>query len=107
MVEMRESAWFESFVVGHDDGIVVMVRGEADLEAMPKFSEVVDQALAVSSNVVFDMADVTFLDSSGLRVIVSAVLRVGEGGSVSITNATPRVAEIIELSGLDTVVDVV
>lgn len=103
---MRESTLFEAFIAHHDGSVVVMVRGEVDLAAIPQFSSVVDEALAASSHVVFDMRDVRFLDSSGLRVIITAVLRVREGGSVTIRNATPTVANVLELSGVDTVVTV-
>jgi anti-anti-sigma factor len=104
MFEMRESAWFEAFVAHHDGSAVVMVRGDADLGALASFTAAVDEALTMSRDVVLDMADVTFLDSSGLRVILTAALRVPEGGSVIVRNAQPNVEHVLHLSGVDTAV---
>ena len=97
---------FDAFIAHQDDRVVVKVRGEVDLAVMDAFEVVVREAIAASPHVVFDMADVTFLDSSGIRVLVFAVLKVAGTGSVTIRNPQPNVARVLEVAGLTDVLTV-
>ncbi|MCU1360234.1 MAG: anti-sigma-factor antagonist [Ilumatobacteraceae bacterium] len=101
---MSEPAVFEAFNAQHEGSAIVTVRGEIDLPSMEMFAASVDEAIAASSHVVLDMSEVTFLDSTGLRVIVAAVLRVSEGGSLTVRDASPAVTRVLQLSGIDSVV---
>ncbi|HVR33579.1 MAG TPA: STAS domain-containing protein [Acidimicrobiia bacterium] len=57
----------------------VVVRGEIDLKTAPELDEALDGLKA--DPLVVDMTDVTFIDSTGLRVLVMARSRVeGDGG---------------------------
>ncbi len=48
-----------------------------------------------------DVAAVTFMDSSGLRVLVDAAQRMREAGrELVISNAPPSVRRLVEISGL-------
>jgi anti-anti-sigma factor len=97
---------FEAFIAHQNGCVVIVVRGEVDMETAPQFAAVVDDGLTASPHIVFDMGGVTFVDSSGLRVIVAAVLRVPEHGSVTIRNASAHVAKVLQISGLDSAITV-
>lgn len=52
-------------------------------------------------NLVFDMADVNFMDSSGLGGMVAALRAVGQaGGDIKIAGLQPRVRALFELTRL-------
>ncbi len=52
-------------------------------------------------NLVFDMADVTFMDSSGLGGMVAALRAVSQaGGDIRIAGLQPRVRALFELTRL-------
>lgn len=59
------------FVCTVEDGYV-HVDGEIDLFTTPRLAGALAEALSRSSAVVLDLQDVTFLDSAGTRVIVTA-----------------------------------
>ena len=92
---------FEAFIAHQDGCVVVTVRGEVDLAASSRFDAVISEALHVSHHVVFDMADVTFLDSTGLRSIIVALNAVDDGGSVTVRNAPDVVQRVLHLGGID------
>jgi anti-anti-sigma factor len=98
---MGERTTFDAFIAHQNGCVVVVVRGEVDMAVMDDFTAVVDQALAASPHVVFDMVDVTFLDSCGLRVLALAVRGVGADGSVTVRNSPAVVSRVLRLSGLD------
>lgn len=87
------------------DRAVVSVGGEVDLETASALGEYALEALHhVSPHVVMDITDVTFMDSTGLKVLVSVERRAQlAGGSFALVGASPTVLRILTLTGLDQV----
>ena len=86
-----------------DDLAIVSVGGEVDLETA---SQLGDQALDalrdVSPHVLLDLTDVTFMDSTGLKVLLSIQRRADlAGGSFAVAGASRSVRKILTLTGLD------
>jgi anti-sigma B factor antagonist len=88
---------------------VVAARGEIDIYTGPALRDVLKDALASGSGeVVIDMADVSFIDSSGLSVIIGAHKRAEDSGiDLVLRNPTARVVRLLELTGLNRVLTVV
>jgi anti-sigma B factor antagonist len=51
----------------------VLVAGELDLATAERFDEAVTQALAEADDVVLDLSNVTFIDSTGLSSLLAGV----------------------------------
>jgi anti-anti-sigma factor len=48
-----------------------------------------------------DVGGVSFMDSSGLRVLIEAATRARQqGGDLVIVNSTPGISRLVEISGL-------
>jgi anti-sigma B factor antagonist len=103
---VTQPAGFEGFISHQDECVVLALRGEVDLASTMPFTALIAQALTASPHIVFDMADVTFLDSTGLRGILEVFRRVGSDGSVTIRNAHAEVAHVLHVSGVDEVLNV-
>lgn len=87
-----------------DARALVTVAGEVDLETA---SQLGDHALAalheVSPHLVLDLSGVTFMDSTGLKVLLSVQHRADLAhGSLVVVGTTRPVRRILELTGLDT-----
>jgi len=82
---------------------VVRLRGDIDLAVAPRLSKcLVD--LAAVGDVVVDMADMRFIDSTGMGALVMARKAVhAHGGEISLRNLAPNVAKTMALAGLDKV----
>jgi anti-anti-sigma factor len=92
-----------------EDRAVVSVRGEVDLETATAMG---DHALAalrdVSPHLVLDLTQVTFMDSTGLKVLLSIQRRADlAGGSLVLAGPTRPVRKILALTGLDQTLRVV
>ena len=87
------------------DRAIVSVAGEVDLETASELGEhALDALHHVSKRLVLDITDVTFMDSTGLKVLVSVERRAQlAGGSFVLVGATPTVLRILTLTGLDQV----
>ena len=85
-----------------DGGVVVTATGEIDLSTSPALRAALRDPAALARVVVLDLRAVTFMDSSGLGVIVGQNKRAREEGfrfAVSVTPGT-EVERILDLSGL-------
>jgi anti-anti-sigma factor len=100
------------FEVRHEsraNGVVVVAAGEIDLATSPQLREALLNPAAGAATVVLDLREVTFIDSSGLGVIVGQHKRAQERDeqfAVAVGGAA-AVQRILELSGLVKVLDIV
>ena len=56
--------------------------------------------------IVFEVKDLEYISSAGLRAIIFAKARVGKDVHVSIVAPQPMVLDVIRMSGLDTLVTI-
>ena len=77
---------------------VLVVQGELDAATAPALDEVLERA---ESSVSLDLDTVTFIDSTGVSVLVRHHQRlVASGSRVSIVHASANVRRLLELTGL-------
>lgn len=87
----------------HVDGdAVLVVRGEIDLSSARVLREAVERCQSSGVPVVLDFAGVTFMDSSGLTVLIDASTR--HGDPVCVRNASERVRQLLEITGLESLI---
>ena len=79
----------------------VAVHGEIDINAVPELQAAVDAAIRDSAGAfVIDLADVTFIDSSGLHVLLRARSLLGrEDRALAVVCPFGPVRRVFELSG--------
>jgi anti-anti-sigma factor len=92
-----------------DGRAIVRVTGEFDLAA----TEAVEDALlsvenGTNSEIVLDLREVTFLDSTGLRTITSADHRARESGrALKIVRGPEQVQKLLYVTGMDKILPLV
>jgi anti-sigma B factor antagonist len=89
---------------GHEAGWwVVSVAGEIDVHSGPSLREHLLRALANGErDLIVDLSGVSFLDSSGLGVLVTAHKRArAAGGMLRLASCQPAVATIFQITALD------
>lgn len=95
----------KSFEIDKDSGpqaCVVRLRGDIDMSVVPELRKALDHELETGcTNVVLDLGDVTYADSSALGLLVWLDHRLRpSGGRLVLAGARRDVARILELSGL-------
>jgi anti-anti-sigma factor len=100
-----------SVTVADDAGgrTVVAVRGELDLATAPQLEDALLPPLRAGATAALDLRGLEFMDSTGVRVIVAAHLAATEsGGALQVCAiADGPIARVLEISGLDAVLDLV
>jgi anti-sigma B factor antagonist len=94
---------FAAYCERRGPAVIVVAQGELDLESADRLRAVLAQPEARGDTVVLDLRRVTFIDSSGLSVIVGQTHQAAEHQfrfAVAVGGA-PAVSRLFELTGLD------
>jgi anti-sigma B factor antagonist len=86
-----------------DDKVVVDIRGEVDVIGAAELSGVVRDLVAEgATDLILDLADVTFLDSTGVSALVaSRSLCRSHDGDLTLRAPSPRAWRVLTITGLD------
>jgi anti-sigma B factor antagonist len=81
---------------------VIAVAGEIDVATSPELRQAIAEVMERAHRVTIDLSATTFIDSSGLGVLVGALKRAGELGQESITlrGVQEPVRRVLEITGL-------
>jgi anti-sigma B factor antagonist len=82
---------------------VLPLEGEIDLHISPRVERSLASMIAKRpEHVVVDLSGVTFIDSSGLAVLINAMQDVNKyGGKLTLSGITQNVRSILEMARLD------
>jgi anti-sigma B factor antagonist len=85
------------------NAFVVSLAGEADLYTAPELERALDGVVGLGGTcVVLDFADVSFIDSTTLEILVRGHTRFAElGGELVVVAGDRRVLRTLEITGLD------
>ena len=82
----------------------ITIRGELDAMSAPDIHAAIGAAEV--GDVELDMADVTFIDSSGLAAVIEGHLRLApQGRRLVLVERSPVVQRLLDLSGVSTQLD--
>ena len=87
-----------------DRNLLLEISGELDHHGARNALREVEQAIdaALPKKLVMDLSGVTFMDSSGIAVLLRAYRRLGElGGSVRVCNVPPQAGKVLRAAGID------
>jgi anti-sigma B factor antagonist len=87
---------------------VFTLRGELDLSTIPRMESRLFGELRSKAGVVVDLTELSFIDSSGLAILIAAFRATGNGGSPMHTVVAPgsQVERVIRLAGIDRAIPV-
>ena len=106
---MSDGSPFDARCERRADAVVVVVTGELDLDSAEKLRALMRGAEAQAPTVVLDLREVSFIDSSGLSVVVGQHHRSKSDGfrfAVAVAGA-PAVERLLDLTGLRGTLEIV
>ena len=85
---------------------ILTVEGEVDAHTAPQLKSAIGAVMDQGANdVVIDLDQVSFMDSTGLGVLVGALKRLREqGGELRIVCSRRPILRVLEITGLDKVI---
>ena len=107
MEELNNPTEATASVTGHkgeDGAIVVAISGELDMSSVPSVRAELDPLVAnQESAITFDLADLKFMDSSGIALLIQIADRCGHA---NLRNTPALIRRIIEATGVSEILRV-
>jgi anti-sigma B factor antagonist len=98
---------FDARLVQMEDGATVVVDGEIDLATCSHLWLVMGTAMALGPRLVLDLAGTTFIDSTGLALIVRAHHQLGRRReAIVIRSPRPEARRVLSITGVDQLVTI-
>ena len=85
----------------HKDGkkFDVKLIGRLDSKTAPELKEVLENNLNDVEELTFDLSELNYISSAGLRIILSTQKTMNKQGSMKVTNVQDIVMEVFESTG--------
>jgi anti-anti-sigma factor len=80
----------------NDEGL--RLAGELDLSSATHLTDVLDPKLNGGGRIVLDISELTFMDSTGLQVLIRSALTLTDRGTIVLRNPGNLVRSILELA---------
>ena len=77
----------------------IALEGRLDTMTAPQLEEEVKNNIEGIKELIFDLKNLAYVSSAGLRVLLSAQKTMNKQGSMTIKNANEEVMEIFEVTG--------
>lgn len=81
------------------DKLTISLEGRLDTTTAPDLDAEVKSSTDGVKELVFDFANLDYISSAGLRVILSAQKTMNKQGSMVVTNVSDEVKEVFEITG--------
>jgi len=84
---------------------IIFVSGEIDAVTCERLQKKIDELIDNENKcLILDLADVNYISSAGLRVILATAKKLYSDGVFVITNPKPSVYEILDMVGLSNII---
>ena len=90
------------------DRVIVSVNGRIDTNTAPSFLEYLNGVMPGLKELEIDLADVDYISSAGLRVILFAQKTMnGQGSSLFVSHVNSDIMETFELTGFTDILNII
>ena len=86
--------------------LLIALEGRLDTLTAPELEKELNSALEGIEKLTLDFADLEYISSAGLRVLLSAKKTMNNQGEMVIRNANETVREVFEVTGFDEILTV-
>ena len=81
------------------DTVTLIVSGRLDTQTAPELENELDSVLSGLKELAFDFANLEYVSSAGLRVILKAQKAMNAQGSMKLTGVNDSIMEVFDITG--------
>ena len=89
----------ETIKTKNGSNLSIALKGRLDTTTAPQLENELRTALTDITDLTFDMKDLAYISSAGLRVLLSAQKVMNRQGDMTIKNVSAEIMEIFEVTG--------
>jgi anti-anti-sigma factor len=93
------------FTVCAEPPSLLHLAGELDLVGAPGLTDALEPLTSRGANIGVELAQLTFMDSTGINALCLAAHALGERGRIVVLNAAPSVRRVIGIAGIVGIID--
>ena len=82
-----------------NDSVTLIVSGRLDTQTAPELENELDNILTGIKELIFDMTNLEYVSSAGLRVILKAQKAMNAQGSMKLTGVNDSIMEVFDITG--------
>ena len=86
---------------------VLALKGKLDTTTAPELDKTINEIISDIKELVLDFADLKYISSAGLRVLLSAQKAMNNKGEMKVCNVCETVMEIFEVTGFSDILTIV
>ena len=83
----------------NNDAITLIISGRLDTQTAPELENELDNILSGLKELIFDMTNLEYVSSAGLRVILKAQKVMNTQGSMKLTGVNDSIMEDFDITG--------
>ena len=83
----------------NNDALTLIVSGRLDTQTAPELEKELDAVLTGLKELTFDMTNLEYVSSAGLRVILKAQKAMNMQGSMKLTGVNDSIMEVFDITG--------
>ena len=83
----------------NNDAVTLIVSGRLDTQTAPELENELDNILSGLKELTFDMTNLEYVSSAGLRVILKAQKAMTAQGSMKLTDVNDSIMEVFDITG--------
>lgn len=88
-------------------GVTLHISGRLDTTTAPELEKAITALPGDIGELTLDMAEVTYISSAGLRVLLGAQKKMNKLGSMKLTGVCEAVMEVLEITGFADILTIV
>ena len=81
------------------EAVTLIVSGRLDTQTAPELEKELDNILSGLKELTFDMTNLEYVSSAGLRVILKAQKAMNTQGSMKLTGVNDSIMEVFDITG--------
>ena len=78
---------------------ILQIAGRLDTITAPSLDKTINEDISDTKNLVFDLKNLEYISSAGLRVLLGAQKKMQKVGSMKVINVCAEVMEVFEMTG--------
>ena len=86
--------------------LTISVTGSLDTTTAPALEAALNDALDGVTELVFDLKELEYISSAGLRILLSSMKAMNQKGSMKVINVNRDIMEIFEMTGFSEVLTI-
>ena len=83
----------------NNEAVTLIVSGRLDTQTAPELENELDSILSGLKELIFDMTNLEYVSSAGLRVILKAQKAMNTQGSMKLTGVNDSIMEVFDITG--------